>query len=606
MTKSPYPFRTNDPSISGNLKIRTPQREAYKELKKFADENTPSEREVGIVLPVGCGKSGCITLTPFAFKSYRTLIVAPGVAIAQQLSDDFDPSNAEMFYQKCRVLKNPPYPEPAEIRGTTSNMTDLEEADVVITNIGQLQGSDNRWLDNFSSDFFDLIIFDEGHHNIAASWETLKNKFPNAKIVNFSATPLRSDGQLMAGRILYSYPVFQAIEEGFVKQLKAKVLNPRTLKYVRNEDEQEVEVTLEEVIRLGEDDSDFRRSIGTSKETLNTIVDASLRELDVLRRNTGEKRLKIIAAALNFHNCHQIVEAYKARGRRADYVHSRAEADANKKVMQKLENHDLDVIVQVRKLGEGFDHPFLSVAAIFSIFTNLSPFIQFVGRIMRVIKHNSPKHPLNQGVVVFHAGANIAQRWGDFQQYSEADQEYFDQLLPLEGLDFSSADELLIEPTESCIRTPDQFEVRSQSDVLIEEIPLIEDPDALEALRILQDKGFTPQQVTKTLEELQPIPVTKQRQRQAMRDSLDMRVKTETGKILSERGINPEGHDLDRNHLGKTNFVVLKSAIDQKINAFVGKASGKRADFTRVELERINENLSQLIEEAKQEVFRAE
>jgi hypothetical protein len=27
--------------------------------------------------------------------------------------------------------------------------------------------------------------------------------------------------------------------------------------------------------------------------------------------------------------------------------------------MQKLDNHDLDVIVQVRKFGEGFDHPFL-------------------------------------------------------------------------------------------------------------------------------------------------------------------------------------------------------------------------------------------------------
>ena len=27
--------------------------------------------------------------------------------------------------------------------------------------------------------------------------------------------------------------------------------------------------------------------------------------------------------------------------------------------MQKLDDHDLDVIVQVRKFGERFDHPFL-------------------------------------------------------------------------------------------------------------------------------------------------------------------------------------------------------------------------------------------------------
>ena len=51
------------------------------------------------------------------------------------------------------------------------------------------------------------------------------------------------------------------------------------------------------------------------------------------------------------------------------------------------------MIVQVRKLGEGFDHRFLAVAAVFSIFSNLSPFVQFVGRIMRVINRMRPATP---------------------------------------------------------------------------------------------------------------------------------------------------------------------------------------------------------------------
>ncbi len=68
--------------------------------------------------------------------------------------------------------------------------------------------------------------------------------------------------------------------------------------------------------------------------------------------------------------------------------------------MQRLENHQFDVIVQVRKLGEGFDHPFPAVAAIFSIFGNLSPFMQFVEPIMRVIQQNAPGHVLNYATVV--------------------------------------------------------------------------------------------------------------------------------------------------------------------------------------------------------------
>jgi hypothetical protein len=49
---------------------------------------------------------------------------------------------------------------------------------------------------------------------------------------------------------------------------------------------------------------------------------------------------------------------YTARGQRA-YVHSREDGAANSCVMQTLDNHALDVIVQVRKFGERFDHPCL-------------------------------------------------------------------------------------------------------------------------------------------------------------------------------------------------------------------------------------------------------
>ncbi len=131
-----------------------------------------------------------------------------------------------MFYQKCGVLAGPPYPEPVVIRGTSTNRADLDEAHVVITNIQQVQGEENRWMKDLPSDYFDLILFDEGHHSVADSFETLKSRFPDAWVVNFSATPQRADGQIMAGRVLYAFPIFRAIQDGYVKQLKAKQLNP--------------------------------------------------------------------------------------------------------------------------------------------------------------------------------------------------------------------------------------------------------------------------------------------------------------------------------------------------------------------------------------------
>lgn len=592
-------FQTRRPKLSGNTAVRAPQFETYEALAAFAAEDPVRDREVGIVLPVGCGKSGCIALAPFAFRARRALVIAPGLTIAQQLHRDFDPSNPAAFYIKCGILNGAPYPEPAEIRGTSTNRGDLDDAEVVITNIHQFQGEENRWLQELPCDFFDLILFDEGHHSIAATWSTLKRKFPSASIVNFSATPRRADGQLMAGRIVYSYPVFRAIQQGYVKHLKAVVLNPTTLRYVRQEDGQEVEVSLDEVRRLGEEDAGFRRSIVTSTETLNTIVDASIRELQRLRDASGEKRLKIIAAALNYEHCGQIVQAYRARGLSADFVHSREDSVANKKVIGRLESHQLEVIVQVTKLGEGFDHPFLGVAAVFKVFANLSPFVQFVGRIMRVIKQNAPRDPLNRGVVVFHAGSNVASKWEDFQNFSEVDQDYFDQLLPLEGLNFDNASEIEIEPRSEAVT--DAVEIVSQSGVSLEEIPLVgDDPDAMAALQVLRDRGYSTEQVTEAYRELEPVPATKQRQRWAARQGLEQRVQNAAGKILAERELPHDGGQLDRQHVGRTNFVVVKSAIDRQIKLARGK---NRPDLDRDDLAWIESNFEGLVAKATGEVF---
>jgi hypothetical protein len=94
---------------------------------------------------------------------------------------------------------------------------------------------------------------------------------------------------------------------------------------------------LDEVIKLGKDESDFRRSIVTSKETLETIVNASIQELDRIRKTTNDKNHKIIASALNFTHCNQIVATYIARGKKAAFVHSKSDSKENERVFKALE-----------------------------------------------------------------------------------------------------------------------------------------------------------------------------------------------------------------------------------------------------------------------------
>jgi len=588
-------FSVIDPNIDGNPKLRIPQAEGYKAI--CLHFSSLGDREIGIVLPVGCGKSGLIAIAPFALKSKRTLVIAPGIRIKEQLAEDFNPSNPNMFYQKCAIISGDEFPEPAIIEGKNTNKADLDLSDVVITNIHQIQGKENKWLMKLPSDYFDLIIVDEAHHNVAESWNSVRTHFTDAKIVNLSATPIRADGKVMEGSVIYSFPIFRAIENGYVKKLKAKVLNPSSLKYIRNDDGNEVEVSIDEIRRLGEDDSAFRRSIVSSDETLKTIIDCSMRELHNLRQSTGDNRHKIIASALNYKHCIQITEAYKARGFRADYIHSKENSQTNKNILNKLERHELDVIVQVRMLGEGFDHPYLSVAAVCSIFSNLSPFAQFVGRIMRVIDQNQPDSANNQGIVVFHAGANIAKRWGDFQQFSEADQEYFEQLLPIEELSFDDSSELEITPHSGAPFQP-KVEITEQASVTVQEDPLLKnDPEALRAIELLESKGFDVK-VT-----LKPIPVTKQKKRLASKKGLDDYIKNKAGLLLNKHGLNSVGKDLDKNHLGKSNFIIVKSSIDKKCNSLVGRASGERGEFSQLEIDKVLKYLDEIVGDVERELF---
>ena len=255
----------------------------------------------------------------------------------------------------------------------------------------------------------------------------------------------------------------------------------------------------------------------------------------------------------------------------------------NERVYKKLENHDLDVIVQVRKLGEGFDHPYLSIAAIFSIFGNLSPFIQFIGRVMRVIEQNNPSSILNQGVIVYHAGGNIIPRWDDFKEFSAADQQYFECLLPTEYVPIKNSEGN--NNDDSYIgNKKEEINVIAQTNVMVKTSYLLDD-ESVKALELLKSKGLIPEDFNPDEEILQNIKPTKIQKRQARRTLLDDLIKTKVGYILHALGLNGEGKKLDKRYM-VNNFVFLKSKLDQKINSLIGIEKNMRneMDIDQIEL----------------------
>ena len=279
---------------------------------------------------------------------------------------------------------------------------------------------------------------------------------------------------------------------------------------------------------------------------------------------------------------------------------TRGKGAANDRVFEQLENHELDVIVQARMLGEGFNHPYLAVAMVGSIFANLSPFVQFVGRVMRALEQNQPGHPLNQGVVVFHLGANVARRWEDFRRFSGADQEYFANLLPeVEEVEFG--DEGIVERDPGAGGGIAPVEILEERGVRAADMQPIGDPHAAELLRELAEMGVSPDQAA---QEIRRLRTTRQDRREARRVSLNDRVQNEIGGIFGRLSINHRGRRLDPSRR-TTNHAWAIAELNRRVNEHVGGQQADRQNFTLEQLEEAHAALPELVRVLEEELRNA-
>ena len=416
-------FTSVEAFIDENPQVREPQKEAYEALYNYFRSG---EKKAIVQIPVGCGKSGLASIIPFGIARGRVLVVAPNLTIKDGLFETFDINNRQKcFWRKRKVLNNTDMlAGPSVCTLDTGNISVCEESHIVITNVQQLATNLDKWLLKFSDDFFDLIIIDEAHHSAANSWKRVLEKFSNAKIVNLTATPFRSDGQEIEGELVYRYSFKRATMSGYVKRVKAWYVAPSKLTFTAKGETRDY--SLDEVLDMKEHDW-FSRGIALSEVCNENIINNSLEKLEELRE-TGTQH-QLIAVACSVDHARSIRSMYAERGYSADVIHSQMHEDEKTGVIKRLKNGDLDCIVQVQMLGEGFDHPKLSIAAIFRPFRTLTPYIQFVGRILRVVVQDDPPHPDNYGHIVTHSGMNLQERLQEFQLFEKNDQNFWDDII---------------------------------------------------------------------------------------------------------------------------------------------------------------------------------
>jgi hypothetical protein len=344
------------------------------------------------------------------------------------------------------------------------------------------------------------------------------------------------------------------MQRGYIKQLRVADAQPSEISFEYLGDTHRH--TLEEVLELREE-AWFRFGVALSRPTNETIVNCSLELLDRMR--TTGRHHQIVAAACTMHHARQIAALYRERGYSADVISSDLTTEQREGVLNRLRSNQLDCIVQVNILGEGFDWPQLSVAAIFRPYRSLAPYIQFVGRVMRVLVQDDPFHPDNEGWVVSHIGLQQDARWDDFRRFDEDDQELFRNLA--HGNDGGQVEE----------DNGNRRRLRSQMQVLDEVLDRLvtdsfldeNDEGAVDAVlaEMRRTLGVDPVELGLSRQELagrllqarrrhqiQPRarPVQPQDRRRELRRLLDEGARSVAARMLSALRLSPTGVDLIR------------------------------------------------------------
>jgi DNA repair protein RadD len=411
--------------IYGNENLRMPQIDGYQAISDHFEEHSGP---CYLQIPVGCDKSGLIGLTPFGMASGRVLIVAPNVTIKKTILSELDISNPNCFYTKRGIL-SPPLKGPfiSELK-TGANIHDCDNAHVVIANIQQFAGESNKWYEKFPPDYFKMILVDEGHHNVAASWMRLFDYFSEAKVVSYTATPLRGDGREVIGRRAYNFGYGQSMMMGYISQIESIYVEPTTISFTAKGKHHTL--SLEDVLKMREKDW-FSRGIALSEECNRHIVEASIRQLNEVRKH-GAPRM-IIASACSVKHATDVSALYHEYGLRSEVLYGDMHQEDKDRIENLLRQGAIDVVTQVQMLGEGYDLGTLSVVAVFRPYRSLAPYIQFIGRVIRLADPIVPFSPGNKVYVVSHVGLNDERWWDDFTNFDREDQEFFAQFLGSEA-----------------------------------------------------------------------------------------------------------------------------------------------------------------------------
>lgn len=325
-----------------------------------------------VVLPTGTGKTETMLATLVYQRLRRTLVLVPNDTLRSQIAEKF--LSLGVLRETQVIAGDLANPRVAiittGIRSTDELNLIVQNANVIVALPNVLDASDDEVVRRLADACSDLIV-DEAHHITARTWQRVRGLFAAKRVLQFTATPFRRDGKRVDGKIIFNYKLGDAQVAGYYRPI-----NLRTVEEYGGQEARDVAIAEEAIATLRRD----RDNLGFDHLLMarTSSKDRAEAVWDIYRRLAPDLKPVII---------------YSGSGRTLK----------NREAKSKLFDRGGDgarIVICVDMLGEGFDLPFLKIAALHDTHKSLAVTLQFIGRFTR----KGPADKIGEASVV----ANIA------------------------------------------------------------------------------------------------------------------------------------------------------------------------------------------------------
>lgn len=308
--------------------------------------------EIGtVVMPTGTGKTETMIAVLIANQCERLLVTVPTDSLRTQLSEKF--LSLGVLLRFGIISKKIEMPIVGIINEKFDSPEDanafLSQCNVIVTTMNIVANSRLVIQKEFAQQCSHYFV-DEAHHVKAKTWDDFIKLFPSEKIIQFTATPFRNDGQRLNGKIIFNYPMRKAQEEGYFKPINFRPIWEYSPDCVD-------EKIADEAVKV------LKNDIASGYE--NHIIMARCR--DIKRANEVFKHY----------------EKYQEFNPIKIYSGTEISSVERKRIYDTIINRKTKIIVCVDMLGEGFDLPELKIAAFHDIKKSLPVTLQLAGRFTR-------------------------------------------------------------------------------------------------------------------------------------------------------------------------------------------------------------------------------